>query len=134
MSVLPVVFSIILVCLGFYFDRIALIFLPHAFLMPFDVSLLTMIYLSHYKEEEIGIPEKDLPRTIFLFIMNGFWMGLLFYFCLFLFFFSSSNSLSSTFILYISSNKSVLFLSKRSLAESSDSDPTIITSPPFSTF
>ena len=54
MSVLPIVFSIILVFLGFYFDRIALIFLPHAFLMPFDVSLLTMIYLFHYKGEEIG--------------------------------------------------------------------------------
>jgi hypothetical protein len=75
MSVLPIVFSNILVCLGFYFDRIALIFLPHAFLMPFDVSLLTMIYLFHYKEEEIGIPEKDLPRTIFLFIMNGILVG-----------------------------------------------------------
>ncbi len=75
MSALPIVFSIILVCLGFYFDRIALIFLPHAFLMPFDVSLLTMIYLFHYKGEEIGIPEKDLLRTIILLIINGILVG-----------------------------------------------------------
>jgi len=75
MSTLPIIFSIILICLGFYFDRIALIFLPHAFLMPLDVSLLTMIYLFHYKGEEIGIPGKDLLRTIVLLIINGILVG-----------------------------------------------------------
>ncbi|MBO8183376.1 MAG: hypothetical protein H0Z28_11395 [Archaeoglobus sp.] len=75
MSVLPVVFSVALVCLGFYFDRIALIFLPHAFLMPFDVSLLSMIYLFHYKGEEIGIPEKNLLNTIVTLAINGIFVG-----------------------------------------------------------
>ncbi len=76
MSVLPIVFSIILVCLGFYFDRIALTFLPHAFLMPLDVSLLTMIYLFHYKGEEIGIPEKSLLKTILILTINGIFVGI----------------------------------------------------------
>jgi len=75
MSVIPVAFSTILVFLGAYFDTLALTFLPHALLMPFNVSLMTMAYLFRYEGDNIGIPERGLLKTIFLLLMNGALVG-----------------------------------------------------------
>jgi hypothetical protein len=75
MSALPVVFSIILICIELLFDRNAFILFPHALLMPFNVSLLTMIVLFHYKGEDIGIPRKGYLKTFLILGINGILVG-----------------------------------------------------------
>lgn len=75
-SLVPTISSIIIICLGFYFDRISILSLPYAFLMPINVSMLTMLYLFHYEGEDIGIPEKNLARTFLLLIINGILLGI----------------------------------------------------------
>ena len=74
---LPAVFSAAIVFIGAYFDRGALLFLAHAFLMPFDVSLLSTIYLFHYEGEEIGIPEKGLLDTLLILAIDAMLVGII---------------------------------------------------------
>ena len=76
-SVVSVISSTAIVCLGIYFDRTNVLFLPHAFLLPVEVSLLTMLFLFNYEGEEIGIPEKSLIKSIALFIINGILLGII---------------------------------------------------------
>ncbi len=76
-SVVSVISSTAIVCLGTYSDRANVLFLSHAFLLPVEVSLLTMLFLFNYEGEEIWIPEKDLIRSIALFIINGILLGII---------------------------------------------------------
>jgi len=75
MTFLPAIFSAAIVFLGAYFDISALLFLPHAFLVPFNVSMLTIIYLFRYEGEDIGIPQKGLLGTILILAINGMLVG-----------------------------------------------------------
>ena len=76
MSLIPVILCIAIVLLNAYFNQSLYLFL-HAFLLPLNVSLLTMIFLFRYEGEEIGIPEISMLRTFFLLILNGLMLGII---------------------------------------------------------
>ncbi|WP_456486702.1 hypothetical protein [Candidatus Alkanophaga liquidiphilum] len=55
---------------GSVFERSSLLLLPLAALLPLDVSLLTMLFLFSYEDDELGVPERSILQSITLFAIN----------------------------------------------------------------
>jgi hypothetical protein len=76
MSQIPMALLIVIFCIGTYFDSGSVFLLPYVFLLPINVSLVTMLFLFHYEGEEIGLPEVNFGKVIILFIINGILLGI----------------------------------------------------------
>ena len=74
-SIVPTTSSLFLVFLAAFFEVKSLIFIPLAITLPLNVSLFTTFYLFR-KAEDVGIPEKSLPETLLLFLLNGIIAGI----------------------------------------------------------